>query len=64
MLVHGVDDPVLPHIQSRRMRDALRGAGKPVELVEIAKAGHADWEDDREQELMTRYVTLFRQAFA
>ncbi len=63
MLVHGVDDPILPVIQSRRMRDALRGAGKSVELIEVPNAGHADWEDDREQALMTRYVALFRQAF-
>ncbi|WP_426027322.1 alpha/beta hydrolase family protein [Brevundimonas sp. TWP2-3-4b2] len=64
ILVHGVDDPVLPLIQSRRMRDALRSAGKPVELIEVEDAGHADWEDAREQELMTRYVALLRQAFA
>ncbi len=64
LLVHGADDPVLPSIQSRRMRDALRGAGKPVELIEVEDAGHANWEDAREQELMTRYVALFRQAFA
>ena len=63
MLVHGVDDPVLPLIQSRRMRDALRGAGKTVELIEVEDAGHADWEDAREQALMTRYVALLRQAF-
>ena len=64
ILVHGEDDPILPVIQSRRMRDALRRAGKSVELIEIQKAGHADWEDAREQELMTRYVALLRQAFA
>jgi pimeloyl-ACP methyl ester carboxylesterase len=64
ILVHGVDDPVLPVIQSRRMRDALRSAGKPVELIEVEDAGHADWEDTREQALMTRYVDLLRQAFA
>jgi pimeloyl-ACP methyl ester carboxylesterase len=64
ILVHGVDDPVLPLIQSRRMRDALRSAGKPVELIEVEDAGHADWEDVKELELMTRYVALLRQAFA
>ena len=64
MLVHGADDPVLPAIQSRRMRDALRSAGKSVELIEVEDAGHADWEDVKEQELMTRYVALLRQAFA
>lgn len=64
VLVHGVDDPILPLIQSRRMRDALRGAGKQVDLIEVRDAGHADWEDVKEQELMTRYVALFREAFA
>lgn len=64
MLVHGVEDPVLPVIQSRRMRDALRGAGKVVELIEVEDAGHADWEDAKEQELMARYIALLRRAFA
>lgn len=64
LLVHGVEDPVLPVQQSRRMRDALRSAGKTVELIEVEEAGHADWEDPKERELMTRYVALFRQAFA
>lgn len=64
LLVHGVDDPVLPVSQSRRMRDALNGAGKSVELIEVEGAGHADWEDDQELTLMTRYIALFRQAFA
>ncbi len=64
ILVHGVDDPVLPLIQSRRMRDALRSAGKSVELFEIEDAGHADWNDSEEEILMARYVALLRQAFA
>jgi dipeptidyl aminopeptidase/acylaminoacyl peptidase len=63
-LVHGVEDPIVPVIQSRRMRDALRGAGKSVELFEVRDAGHADWPDATEQDLMTRYVELLRQAFA
>ena len=64
LLVHGVDDPIVPVVQSRRMRDALRGAGKTVELVEIEDAGHADWDDAQELALMTRYVELIRTAFA
>lgn len=64
LLVHGVEDGIVPVVQSRRMRDALRAAGKTVELVEIEDAGHADWEDSQEQALMTRYVALLRQAFA
>lgn len=64
LLVHGIDDPIVPVFQSRRMHDALRAAGKTVELIEIEDAGHADWEDSQEQALMTRYVALLRQAFA
>ncbi|HWW11259.1 MAG TPA: alpha/beta fold hydrolase, partial [Brevundimonas sp.] len=64
LLVHGVEDPIVLVSQSRRMRDAMRRAGKTVELIEIEDFGHGDWEDDKEQELMTRYVALFRQAFA
>ena len=63
LLVHGVDDRIVPVIQSRRMRDALRDAGKTVDLIEVADAGHADWEDSQELALMTRYIALLRQAF-
>ncbi|HEV7229637.1 alpha/beta hydrolase family protein [Brevundimonas sp.] len=64
LLVHGVEDGVVPVAQSHRMRDALRAARKPVEYVEIPEFGHADWEDDQEMALMRRYVDLFRTAFA
>lgn len=64
LLVHGVDDSIVPLIQSRRMRDAFRSAGKSVDLIEIEDYGHGDWPDAKEQELMTRYVAHFRQAFA
>lgn len=64
LLVHGVEDRIVPVIQSRRMHAALRAAGKAVDLIEIDDAGHADWEDSREQALMTRYISLLRQAFA
>ena len=64
LLVHGVDDGIVPVAQSRRMRDALRRAGKTVELIEIEDAGHADWEDDQELALVERYIGLIRSAFA
>ena len=64
LLVHGVDDPIVPVVQSRRMRDALRRAGKSVELIEIEDAGHADWDHDQELALMERYIGLIRTAFA
>lgn len=64
LLVHGVDDAIVPVIQSRIMNSALRGARKSVELVEVPDAGHGDWEDNVEKGLMERYVALLRRAFA
>ena len=64
LLVHGVDDGIVPVIQSRIMHRALRDAGKTVDLVEVPDAGHADWDTDVERGLMGRYVTLLRRAFA
>lgn len=63
LLVHGVDDEIVPVIQSRIMNSALRGARKAVDYVEVPDAGHADWEDDVERGLMERYVALLRRAF-
>lgn len=40
LLIHGRDDTVVPIWQSRKMADALRAAGKPVELVELAGEDH------------------------
>ncbi len=64
ILVHGMDDGVVPVVQSQRMRDALRSARKDVDYVEIRDFGHADWEDPQEQALMERYVALLRRVFA
>ncbi|MFK0297620.1 alpha/beta hydrolase family protein [Brevundimonas sp. NPDC090276] len=64
LLVHGVDDGIVPVIQSRIMNSALRGSRKTVDYVEVPDAGHADWADDVEKELMERYVALLRTAFA
>ena len=39
-LIHGRDDTVVPIEQSRIMANALRDAGKPVELIELAGEDH------------------------
>jgi dipeptidyl aminopeptidase/acylaminoacyl peptidase len=64
MLVHGVDDGIVPVFQSRRMKEALDRAGRAVTYVEIRGAGHANWEDDVELDLMGQYIALFRRVFA
>lgn len=40
LLIHGKDDTVVPIEQSRVMADAMRRAGKPVELVELKGEDH------------------------
>jgi dipeptidyl aminopeptidase/acylaminoacyl peptidase len=40
LLIHGKDDTVVPIDQSRKMASALRGAGKPVDLIEFDGQDH------------------------
>ena len=41
LLIHGRDDTVVPYQQSVIMRDAMRRAGKPVELVTLDGEDHS-----------------------
>ncbi|WP_459193203.1 alpha/beta hydrolase fold domain-containing protein [Halosimplex sp. J119] len=45
LIVHGSEDPIVPHDQSVSLRDALRDAGSPVSLHTVAGAGHGGFED-------------------
>lgn len=40
LLIHGKDDTVVPYVQSTLMADALKRAGKPVELVTLPSEDH------------------------
>lgn len=40
LLIHGKEDTVVPYKQSTAMQDALRDAGKPVELVTLREEDH------------------------
>lgn len=64
LLVHGVEDAIVSVFQSRRMKDALQAAGKPVDYHEIPDIGHGGWEDAVEQQMMGRCVALMHRAFA
>lgn len=64
LLVHGEQDTVVSVMQSTGMRDALERAGKTIDYVQVNGAGHADWEDAVEEELMGRYVAFLDRAFA
>jgi dipeptidyl aminopeptidase/acylaminoacyl peptidase len=63
LLIHGESDEIVPVAQSRAMAKALKAAGKPHEYIEVAKAGHGDWDEAKEQELMTRWVNFLQGAF-
>lgn len=41
LLVHGLDDALIPPEQSREMALALEAAGVPHRLIEVSEAGHA-----------------------
>ncbi|SFK61130.1 Dipeptidyl aminopeptidase/acylaminoacyl peptidase [Caulobacter sp. UNC279MFTsu5.1] len=40
LLIHGKDDTVVPYVQSTLMADAMKRAGKPVELVTLPSEDH------------------------
>jgi dipeptidyl aminopeptidase/acylaminoacyl peptidase len=40
LLIHGKDDTVVPYVQSTMMADAMKKAGKPVELVTLTGEDH------------------------
>ncbi|RKF19421.1 S9 family peptidase [Altericroceibacterium spongiae] len=40
LLIHGMDDTVVPFAHSKRMADALKDAGKPYKLVELEGEDH------------------------
>lgn len=64
LLHHGLDDETVPPEQSRRMRDALKAAGKQVELVEVEGAGHPFWPDPKDRALMEKVTAFIAAQFA
>jgi dipeptidyl aminopeptidase/acylaminoacyl peptidase len=58
LLLHGTSDDVVPSTQSALMKEALRKAGKQVELKTAGGGGH-DWDPYRLYLLteMERFVT-------
>lgn len=56
LLIHGKDDTVVLYAQSQRMYDALRGAGRPVELVTLKAEDH--WLSRSDTRLQTLEATV------
>ncbi|NMC20166.1 MAG: alpha/beta hydrolase [Thermogutta sp.] len=45
LIVHGTNDPLVPHPQSVEFRDALRKAGVPVALLTVEGGGHGGFRN-------------------
>lgn len=56
LLIHAKDDVVVPISQSRRMRNALRSAGKPHEYVELKGEDHWLSTGEMRTEMLRRSI--------
>lgn len=64
LLIHGMDDYVVPVDQSKMMAGALRGAGKDAELITLRETGHGGWEPKVERQVVEKSVAFIAKAFA
>jgi dipeptidyl aminopeptidase/acylaminoacyl peptidase len=48
LLIHGVDDFVVPIAQSKAMKKALDKAGRKTELISLSDEGHSYWSNENE----------------
>jgi dipeptidyl aminopeptidase/acylaminoacyl peptidase len=58
LLIHGKDDTVVPIEQSHRMEGALKGARKPVEIIELQGQDH-DLSDEATRIQMLKASVAF-----
>ena len=56
LLIHGRDDTVVPIEQSRVMADAMRRAGKPIELIELTGEDHWLSRTETRQKMLAETV--------
>ena len=56
LLIHGQDDTVVPIEQSQAMAEALKAAGKPVELVTLSGEDHSLLRSESRTQLLTAAV--------
>lgn len=61
LLVHGVDDTVVPIEQSRLMERALKAAGKPVEFVTMPSEDHWLSREPTRQAMLTAAVAFVQK---
>ncbi len=61
LLIHGKDDTVVPLAQSKVMADALKKAGKPVELLVLKGEDHWLSRGDTRLEMLTAVVAFLEK---
>jgi dipeptidyl aminopeptidase/acylaminoacyl peptidase len=61
LLIHGKDDTTVPYVQSTIMADALKKAGKPVELVTLAGEDHQLSRGATRLQMLTAMVTFLEK---
>ena len=64
LLIHGVQDSVVPVEQSRIMVRALQKVGREHRFIEVQGAGHADWDDATDEIIVGEVVAFIKKAFA
>ncbi|MCR5878104.1 S9 family peptidase [Phenylobacterium sp. J367] len=63
LLIHGLEDQVVPMEQSRLMAQALRAAGKPVEHLEMKDVGHRGWTPETLRQIVERSAGFIAAQF-
>jgi dipeptidyl aminopeptidase/acylaminoacyl peptidase len=61
LLLHGLDDSVVPFEQSKRMADALKAAGKPHRFVPLHNEDHWLSREDTRQRMLAEAVAFVEQ---
>lgn len=64
LLIHGLDDRVVPHQQSAYMAGALKRAGKAHEHIEVKEAGHGYWDEEQMDLIYGKTIDFIAKAFA
>jgi len=57
LIVHGDQDPLVPHHQSRLLEEALKRAGVPVQFYTVKGGGHGGFTDPMVPELTKAFLS-------
>jgi acetyl esterase/lipase len=56
LIVHGDQDPLVPHHQSQILAAALEDAGVPVTFYTVEGGGHGGFDDPKVDELVREFL--------